>query len=204
MTKAVVIVHGLYMNAFTMKWVEKYFIEKGYRTYVFEYTTRQYSDLTLFKLDQLCSEIKENEILFLGHSMGGLVIHQYLSRYKLRADIIKVITLGTPYNGSTVAQHLSDKEYSDWLFGKGSTTKEILTQGIHQQLPFPTGSIIGTSNIGIGYFFGIEDGDGTVAIRDAHTRWATDEAYVNTNHMGLLYSKKAVELADSFFTNNHF
>jgi len=35
-----------------------------------------------------------------GHSMGGLLITGYLERYKNKAPISKVITIGTPYKGS--------------------------------------------------------------------------------------------------------
>ncbi len=203
MAKAVVIVHGLYMNAFMMKWLEKHFRLLGYNTYNFNYVTRQYSPLTLNKLHQFCSQIKEDELLFLGHSMGGLVIHQYLSAYPVQASTLKVVTLGTPYNGSVLAQHLNEKNLSSWLFGKEST-KKVLLEGVPDNLLFPTGSIIGTKNFGIGRLFGITEGDGTVSYQDVHANWVTDEAIINTNHFGLLYSKKAVELADSFFTDNHF
>lgn len=146
MAKAVVIVHGLYMNAFSMKWLEKHFRQLGYNTYNFSYVTRQYSSLTLNKLHQLCTNVKEDELFFLGHSMGGLVIHQYLSTYPMQALTLKVVTLGTPYNGSVLANHLHEKHLSAWLFGQ-SSTKNILLKGVPDKLTFPTGSIIGTKNL---------------------------------------------------------
>lgn len=204
MAKSVVIVHGLFMNTLTMRWLEKNFRRLGYHTYNFSYTTRHYSPLTLHKLHQFCQKIPDQPLLFLGHSMGGLVIHQYLKTYLPDRQNIKVVTLGTPFNGSTVARHLSETSFSKLLFGKDST-QDILTGGIKSKIGHvATGSIIGTRNVGIGRFFGIPEGDGTVSYQDVHINWALDEALIHANHFGLLRSKKAVQLADSFFKHGHF
>ena len=38
-----------------------------------------------------------------GHSMGGLVICEYLSQFRRRSSVGKVVTIGTPYRGSVEA-----------------------------------------------------------------------------------------------------
>ncbi|MCE0495647.1 PGAP1-like alpha/beta domain-containing protein [Vibrio salinus] len=204
MKKTVIIVHGLYMNALMMKWLENRLRRMGYNTRNFNYTTRNYSPLTLHKLHQFRKDIKDEELLFLGHSMGGLVIHQYLTYYNITNKEIKIVTLGTPFNGSTLARLMSDKMYSSWLFGKEST-EDILTSGIIRRSNINTGCIIGTRNYGLGRIFNkLQDGDGTVTYKDAHANWATDETFVRSSHMGLLMSPKVIKLTDRFFKFSHF
>lgn len=204
MQKAVVIVHGLYMSPVVMKLIERRFRALGYKTYNFGYRTRQYSKLTLKRLHSFCSKITEDHVLFLGHSLGGLVICDYFLQYKPQFKSTKIVTLGTPFHGSQIVHTLANTHLAKWLFGRKNTQK-ILHDGLTCDLKeLPVGVITGTLNVGVGLFFGIENGDGTVSHTEAYLPWATAQTTIHTNHTGLLYSHHAVRLADKFFTHNHF
>lgn len=203
MSQAVVIVHGLFMSPLAMKVLEKRLQDLGYETYNFGYPSRQYTHRTLERLHALCCSIKADEIYFLGHSMGGIVINHYLSEYTAPEQCRKVVTLGTPYNGSRIAKYFSHSAYGNLLFGHDQT-EQALISGITGATQLPTGIIIGTKNIGVGFAFGIEQGDGTVSLEEASHPLATDQYYLPVSHTALIYSKRAARLADHFFKHGRF
>ena len=54
------------------------------------------------RLDALSAEAASEEVVLVGHSMGGLVASAYMRRYGPGA-VTKLITLGTPHHGSRFA-----------------------------------------------------------------------------------------------------
>lgn len=54
-------------------------------------------------IEALCLETASEKVIVLAHSMGGLVARAYLRKHG-GARIAKVITLGTPHNGTGLAQ----------------------------------------------------------------------------------------------------
>ncbi len=203
MSQAVVIVHGLFMSPLVMTVLEKRLQRLGYITYNFGYPSRHYSHKTLERLHRLCCSIEEDEIYFLGHSLGGIVINHYISEYQAPAKCKRIVTLGTPYKGSRIAEYFSHTAYGNVLFGH-ERTKQVLIYGITKKTQLPVGVIIGTKNIGVGFAFGIEQGDGTVSLDEASLSSATDQYYLPLSHTALIYSKRAVHLTDQFFSTGHF
>jgi len=65
-------------------------------------------------IECLCQECETQQIVIVGHSMGGLAIRAYLRDHGSRR-IAKVITLGTPHHGTALAQ-----------FGIGHNTRQML------------------------------------------------------------------------------
>ncbi len=55
-------------------------------------------------IQQLRTETNQNQIVLLGHSMGGLVARAYLACHA-DAGIVRVITLGTPHHGTGLADN---------------------------------------------------------------------------------------------------
>jgi triacylglycerol lipase len=72
------------------------------------------------RLDALSAEAASEEVVLVGHSMGGLVASAYLRRYGPE-PVTKLITLGTPHHGSRLARlgpgrNAREMEpSSDWL-----------------------------------------------------------------------------------------
>ncbi|MHA2936940.1 esterase/lipase family protein [Vibrio sp. RC27] len=203
MSKAIIIVHGLFMSPTAMRVIELRFRKLGYDTYNFGYSSRHYSHKVLDRLHALCCSLKHDNVYFLGHSLGGIVINQYLGEYQAPANCKSVVTLGTPYHGSKIAQYFSTTPYRDFLFGHDKTS-QVLSNGVSEFTRLPIGVIIGTKNIGVGLAFGIERGDGTVDIKEATFDGATDQVLISLTHTALIYSKQSVKLAHSFFMSNKF
>jgi triacylglycerol lipase len=54
-------------------------------------------------VERIVAECGQEQVIIIAHSMGGLVARAYLRDYGIRRTA-KVITLGTPHHGTTVAQ----------------------------------------------------------------------------------------------------
>ncbi|WP_348696084.1 alpha/beta fold hydrolase [Duganella fentianensis] len=75
-------------------------------------------------IDQLCAATGQQRVVIVGHSMGGLVARAYLRRYGA-AQVARVITLGTPHQGTAlslakfgIGQNVRQMLYdSEWLRG---------------------------------------------------------------------------------------
>jgi triacylglycerol esterase/lipase EstA (alpha/beta hydrolase family) len=64
-------------------------------------------------VERLCAESGSEQVIILGHSMGGLVARAYLRRHG-HARIARVVTLGTPHHGTALAH-----------FGPGSNAAQM-------------------------------------------------------------------------------
>jgi len=62
-----------------------------------------YAEQVARRVAALCRETGATQVILVGHSMGGLVCRAYLRRYG-EARVAKLITLGTPHQGSLLAR----------------------------------------------------------------------------------------------------
>jgi pimeloyl-ACP methyl ester carboxylesterase len=61
-----------------------------------------YAEQVARGVDRLCSATGASQVILVGHSMGGLVARAYLRRYG-EFRVSRLVTLGTPHHGSTLA-----------------------------------------------------------------------------------------------------
>ncbi|MDD5175788.1 MAG: alpha/beta fold hydrolase [Sterolibacterium sp.] len=61
-----------------------------------------YSELVARRVNALCRDTGAQQVILVGHSMGGLVGRAYLRRYG-EMRVARLITLGTPHQGSVMA-----------------------------------------------------------------------------------------------------
>lgn len=100
----ILLVHGYGLNRLSMFFVELYLKRKGYPHIWSVNHPVHKDDLLLFaeELDQkirwFCHITKQPSITIVAHSMGGIV--SALSFEKYESPINKLITLGTPWNGT--------------------------------------------------------------------------------------------------------
>jgi pimeloyl-ACP methyl ester carboxylesterase len=56
------------------------------------------------RVEQLCTATGAEQVVLIGHSMGGLVARAYLHGYGERRRVAGIITLGTPHHGTAHAR----------------------------------------------------------------------------------------------------
>ena len=75
----------------------------GYEVYPFDYDWRLDLEASAARLDALIQRLHAPRVVLVGHSMGGLVARQYVTRPERVARVERVITVGTPYWGAPAA-----------------------------------------------------------------------------------------------------
>ena len=114
----VILLHGLCRTSHSMQKMERALTDAGYQVWNVDYPSRtaniaNLSDKVLVPAIRDCDTAGDTRIHFVGHSLGGILIRDYLARHSL-ANAGHVVMLGPPNQGSEVV----DKIGSWWLFKK--------------------------------------------------------------------------------------
>jgi hypothetical protein len=146
------------------------------------------------------------ELHFVGHSLGGLVI---LKALEITDDLPpgRAVLLGTPVQGSRAAQGVAR-----WLpFGKailGSAVNEEIVSATARQWSGrrEVGVIAGSMGMGLGRLFAHLDTehDGTVTVAETRLPGAKDQIVLPTSHTGMLFSAEVAEQAAHFLRHGVF
>jgi pimeloyl-ACP methyl ester carboxylesterase len=194
--QAVVLVHGLWMKKWTWASYRRFLSQHGYKVYLFGYkTTRQPFERSIMQLTAFVNSREEQTVHLVVHSMGGILTMRALPRINKKG---KLLMLGSPINGSKVAQKLAKM---GWHHGLLKHATEPLTVGISN--PYtdrPTMMIAGTSPYGMGRFIERKLGvsDGTVALDETEADWVQYHQKIHSSHFGLLRNKQAKQLTLDF------
>ncbi len=106
----VILVHGLHQRHWIMKPLAKQLERAGYIPHCFDYYTLK-NDInhhTSRLNDWLATQVGTDNFCMVGHSLGGLVIREFIHRYpqwQEHGQLQKIVTLGTPHLGSTTADY---------------------------------------------------------------------------------------------------
>ncbi|HEU4484414.1 MAG TPA: alpha/beta hydrolase [Povalibacter sp.] len=204
----VVLLHGLWMSGFELG-VLKHRLEttQQFRTAAFSYpsVTGSMSDHVRSLIDFARSQPAQ-ELHFVGHSLGGLVI---LKALEITDDLPpgRAVLLGTPVQGSRAAQGVAR-----WLpFGKailGSAVNEEIVSATARQWSGrrEVGVIAGSMGMGLGRLFAHLDTehDGTVTVAETRLPGAKDQIVLPTSHTGMLFSADVAEQAAHFLRHGVF
>jgi len=201
----VVLVHGLWNRGWMMAPMARRLRVFGHDVRVFSYPTRA-ADLD-GHADALHAFVRAGaagpQVHYVGHSMGGLVILDLLSRYD---DLPpgRVVLMGTPVQGSAVVGRLAKLPGQGFLFGKA---REDLLRG-YRRTPGDreTGMIRGTRPFGFGRIAGRhpEPHDGSIRVSETELEGLTDTVELAVAHTEMLVSREVVEQVEHFLRCGRF
>jgi pimeloyl-ACP methyl ester carboxylesterase len=203
----VVYVHGLWMpgdESFVLR--RRLAQEFALTLHGFRYSAA-FSSMSAIteRLDEFVRELKVPEVHFLGHSLGGLVIHRFLERFPVQ-PAGRAVFLGTPCIASRAAERAGRFAPMAQLMGQ-SVAEEFLQprerRWTHER---PLGIVAGNQPIGIGQFLARfdEENDGTVAVSETRMPGATDHIVLPVSHLGMLVSPRVANQTGLFLTQGHF
>lgn len=204
----VFLLHGLFMNSFIMTRFARHLRKEGYIVSVIDYNSINIDTQLIF--DTINKEIAINtpsKVHFIGHSLGGLMIREYLSKNELSIPG-RVVTLGTPHNTASIASKLKDLKL-DFVLGN-SKNHGLIKPLDHDEWAFnqELGTISGTKPIGARQiFFPFEkqiSTDGTVTLEESKIDGASDDIEVDINHTALVYSRDVMNHAITFLKDGKF
>ncbi len=145
------------------------------------------------------------DLHLVGHSLGGVVLmHLFDQTDDLPEG--KVVMLGSPVNGSWVAQKVQDWPVISPLLAKSMPSALSGVDVPEWNTDRDWGMIAGTKNQGLGFLTGGLPGesDGTVLVEETHHPKQKAHILVDKSHTALLFSKEVAELTSHFLKHADF
>jgi pimeloyl-ACP methyl ester carboxylesterase len=214
MADTVVLLHGIKRTSACMRKFEKHLQTQGYITRNVDYPSTRYPIERLAKI--VAAEVEDaaqsnrgGRIHLVGHSMGGLVIRAMLKSYR-PSNLGRVVMVGTPNNGSQVADFLKNVPLYKAAYGPAGQqlVSDQSTFGhIFGPVDFELGIIAGTRSIDpvssliIGYQ---KANDGKVTVESTRLAGAADHIVIAANHTFIPSNKTMWAQALSFLRDGRF
>ena len=203
MRERVILLHGVWLRAFTLARLAARLQAAGYEVERIDYASVARGPVAgIAELTRRCARCEAERVHVVGHSLGGLVALE-----AMRADRSiargRVVCLGSPLRGSRAARVLASGRATRWMVGRSG---ELLGRGIERCVDgVEVGVVAGVLPAGIGFFAGLpKPHDGTVALEETRIDGLADHCTVRTTHSGLLFSDEAARQTIAFLRTGRF
>lgn len=207
--RVVILQHGMWRSPLAMLRIERTLAAHGYEVHNLGYPS------TVARIQDHAARLREgveavfargpvHELSFVGHSMGGLVIQEYLRDPAARQPVACVY-IATPHRGAILAD--LRKNWFLFRLGMGTAASLQLSPGdpIHDQ-PIPVPGRVGTivGDIGDGNSAIPGPDDGTVGVAEATFAGASDSVAVPFGHTRIAYHPATARLVLTFLRQGAF
>jgi hypothetical protein len=203
----IVLVHGLWMSGFQLK-VLQHRLESGgdFRVVSYSYPSMSGMSEHARGLLELARKQRVDQLHFVGHSLGGLVI---LRALELTEDLPpgRAVLLGTPSQGSRAAQGVARVvPFGKAILGAAVNAECVECAPREYTGHRDVGVIAGSMGVGLGRLFATLPGDhdGTVLVEETHLPGAKDHIVLSISHTGMLFSTDVAEQATWFLRQGAF
>ncbi len=214
--KAVIVLHGLFRSRASMNKVCRHLEKGGYTVFNMSYASTQ-RDVAAhaLALDRVVRGLEGiEEISFVGHSMGNIVIRHYLHDQAgadgLPGDkrIKRFVMLAPPNHGSLLAYAAGENKVFQALTGEAGQELGREWAKLEEKLALPRmefGVIAGGRGDDAGYNPLLPgDDDGTVTVSGARLDGAADFAVVPVLHSFIMNDDRVLEYTLRFVQHGHF
>ena len=208
MKTAAVFVHGLWLTgAESLLLRRRVAASHGFSCYSFTYRTVSNSvQPVIDQLAKFVSGVEADRVHFVGHSLGGIVLHRYFEQ-ACDARPGRVVFLGSPTVRSASAEKVGQLPVLRSMIGR-MVTEELVTPTSEREwrCDRELGCIAGTRPMGLGRIFARfqEDSDGTVGVSETKLPGHTAHVALPVSHMGLLTSSDVAVQVGAFLETGRF
>lgn len=209
----VVLLHGLARTAMSMNPMERALAAEGFETANIDYPSREYGvkELAATAIPKGLEACRANEdierIHFVTHSLGGILLRQYLSDGEI-AELGRVVMLGPPNQGSAAVDELHDWPGFDWLNGPAGLQLGKGEQSVPLRLgpaTFELGVIAGNRTIDPITSSVLDNpDDGRVSVADTKLEGMTDFVEVEHSHAFMMRMHEPIRLTIRFLKTGSF
>ena len=104
----IILLHGLFQNRSCLFWLQYRLRAAGYQQ-IISINTPPWRDMEASteslakKVDELRINLKVDQVILIGHSMGGMIARNYIQNRGGAAHVHGMVTLGSPHHGSKLA-----------------------------------------------------------------------------------------------------
>lgn len=204
-----ILLHGLARTASSMEKLQGHLEQAGYRVVNVDYESRKYPIATLAEMAigeglQQCHQHSVDQIYFVTHSLGGILVRQYLNQHNI-PELRRVVMLGPPNQGSEVVDALRDVPGFEALNGPAGLQLGTGETDIPRQLGpvnFELGVIAGTQSINLilSTFLPSSD-DGKVTVKSTQVEGMSDFITLPVTHPMMM--KNATVIAQTIYFLEH-
>lgn len=211
--ECVVLLHGLMRSATSMNRMQRELEAEGYATANIDYPSREYTveELAELAVPEGLAACRMHEdidrIHFVTHSLGGILLRQYLSQHDIE-ELGRVVMLGPPNQGSAAVDELGEFPGFDWLNGPAGRQLGKGDDSIPLQLGpagFELGVIAGNRTIDPITSAVLENpDDGRVSVEDTKLDGMADFVVVDHSHAFMMRMRRTIELTINFLRTGSF
>jgi pimeloyl-ACP methyl ester carboxylesterase len=211
--ECVVLLHGLMRSSTSMAAMQRGLDAEGYITANIDYPSREHTveELAGIAVEDGLAACRANEgidrIHFVTHSLGGIVLRQYLSTNEI-PELGRVVMMGPPNQGSAAVDELEGVPGFDWLngpagrqLGKGEDSVPLALGPAR----FELGVIAGNRTIDPITSSVLENpDDGRVSVEDTKLDGMADFVVVEHSHAFMMRMQRTIELTIEFLATGSF
>ena len=209
----VVLLHGLMRSSTSMNKMQRELDAEGFITANIDYPSRDHTveELAGIAVEEGLAACRANEsvssIHFVTHSLGGILVRQYLSGNEI-PELGRVVMMGPPNQGSAAVDELNEVPGFDWLngpagrqLGKGEGSVPLALG----PADFELGVIAGNRTIDPITSAVLENpDDGRVSVEDTKLDGMADFVVVDHSHAFMMRMQKPIELTIRFLLTGQF
>lgn len=204
----VILVHGLWMNGLELGVLGHHLRrEHGFEVHTYSYPTLHgdAAGACARLADFAARAARSGPVHFVGHSLGGVLLHRMLHGCGTGLDG-RVVVLGSPLNGSRAAAGAARYAMLRPLLGPLVLGEIAGPKPRSWQRPQPLGSIAGSLRVGTGQLFARfdEDNDGTVGVSETRIPGLADHLVMPHSHIGMLFAADVAEQVACFLREGAF
>ncbi|MBY3119327.1 esterase/lipase family protein [Rhizobium laguerreae] len=214
MNDTVLLFHGIARTKKSMVKLAGFLSGRGYRVVNVGYPSTKFSisdlvDIIRPEIDGAAKEAGDGRVHFVGYSMGGLIVRAFLRNYR-PANLGRVVMVGTPNNGSQIADFLKNWPLYRKVYGPAGqqliTDQTAMTE-LFGIVDYELGIIAGNRTIDpvSSLIIGLRiPNDGKVSVESTRLDGAAAHIVIPANHTFLPVNKTMWSQTLSFLKDGRF
>ena len=210
-TECVALLHGLWRTEGSMERMQEELVEAGFTVRNIGYdsteqTIAELADDAVPRAVEACGSAER--IHFVTHSMGGILLRQYLAGNDIER-LGRVVMLGPPNQGSEVVDFYLDYPAFEWFAGPAGLELGTGAASVPRALgpvEFDVGVIAGTQSINLilsGLFLPDAD-DGKVSVEATRVEGMNDHLEMPVTHVFMMRAPEVIEQVVFYLENGRF
>ncbi|MDD4351900.1 MAG: alpha/beta hydrolase [Candidatus Gracilibacteria bacterium] len=212
MNDYVILLHGLGRTSLSMLRLARFLRKQGYYVHNIGYPSRKYPIEKLAEhnlkeaLEKYCTD-QNKKIHFVTHSMGGIIVRYFLSKYKPK-NLGRVVMLSPPNKGSEIADFFQKYKLAKFIMGDALSQLGTDKNSLPLKLALPDfefGVIMAKQPIAkLDSLIFSGESDSIVSVESAKLANMQDFMIIPGTHSFIMYDKKVIQATARFLESGKF